>query len=120
MNLSDNFFSEVFKNEKTIENIRKECINIDIDDVLKVKFLDKVDVILIKYPLVLNERNTLLKQITFNFWNIISCYNFQKTDKNPKSKGTLIDYLNVSTRILEFAIYIEHKEIQDIKKYTLI
>ncbi len=116
MNLSDNFFSEVFKNEKTIENIRKECINIDIDDVLKVKFLDKVDVILIKYPLVLNERNTLLKQITFNFWNIISCYNFQKTDKNPKSNGTLIDYLNVSTRILEFAIYIEHKEIQDIKK----
>ena len=116
MSLSDSFFSETFKNEKLIENIRKECIDIDIDDILKVKFLDKVDATIKKCPVVVNEKNIFLKQITFNFWNTIDCYNFQKTHKNPKSNGTLIDFLNVSTRILEFAIFIEYKKLENIKE----
>lgn len=116
MNLNDSFFSEIFKNEKLIENIRKEFINIDVDDILKVKFLDKVDYTIKKYPILFNEKNIFLKQLTFNFWNIIDCYNFQKNDKNPKSNGTLIDCLNAATRIFEFAIFIEYKELEYIRK----
>lgn len=116
MNLNNHFFSNIFQNEKTIQKIRQECINIDIDDILKIKFVDKIDSIFQKYPLILEDKSTFIKQITFNFWNIISCYMFQKNDKNPKSLETLIDYLNASIRIIEFAIFVHSKELQDIKK----
>lgn len=49
-------FYEIFKNEKLIK-ILEECIDIDVDEILKVKFLDKINAILKKYPLNFDEKN---------------------------------------------------------------
>ena len=116
MSLNNHFFSRIFQNEKTIQKIRVEVIDKDFDDIFRVKFLDKIDSILQESPLLFDDKSNFLKQITFNFWNIVDCYAFQKNDKNPKAEASLIDFLNASTRIMQFSIYIYNKNLEDIRE----
>ena len=116
MNLNNHFFSRIFQNEKTIQKIRVEVIDKDFDDIFRVKFLDKIDSILQESPLLFDDKSNFLKQITFNFWNIVDCYAFQKNNKNSKAEASLIDFLNASTRIIQFAIYIYNKNLEDIRE----
>lgn len=116
MNLNNHFFSRIFQNEKTIQKIRVEVIDKDFDDIFRVKFLDKIDSILQESPLLFDDKSNFLKQITFNFWNIIDCYAFQKNNKNSKAEASLIDFLNASTRIMQFSIYIYNKNLEDIRE----
>lgn len=63
-----------------------------------------------------DEKNIFQKTNYLFFWYVIACYVFQKNYKNSKSLGTLIEYLNVAIRTLEFAIFIEHKKLENIKE----
>ena len=114
MSLNNHSFSSLFKNEKIIENKRVKILNIDVDDDLRIRFIEKINLIFSMYPLEF-DNSIFLKQIVYNFWNIIYLYDVQINHSNPKCKQTRIAFLNISIRILQFAIFIKHRNLDDIQ-----
>ena len=51
MSLNNHSFSSLFKNEKIIENKRVKILNIDVDDDLRIRFIEKINLLLSMYPL---------------------------------------------------------------------
>ena len=62
MSLNNHSFSSLFKNEKIIENKRVKILNIDVDDDLRIRFIEKINLILSMYPLEF-DNSIFLKQI---------------------------------------------------------
>ena len=113
MNLNNHSFSSLFKNEKIIENKRVKILNIIVDNDLQTRFIDKINVILSMNPLEF-DNSIFLKQIVYNFWNIIYLYDLQINHSHPKCKQTRIAFLNISIRILQFAIFTKHRNLDNI------
>lgn len=113
MNLNNHSFSSLFKNEKIIENKRVKILNIIVDNDLQTRFIDKINVILSMNPLEF-DNSIFLKQIVYNFWNIIYLYDLQINHSHPKCKQTRIAFLNISIRFLQFAIFTKHRNLDNI------
>jgi hypothetical protein len=100
------------KKNKEIEKPRKEVLRQKVDKRLEKSFINRIENILSKYPIV-NDNTIFFEKIMFNYWNIINFYFKQKKLEVPKCKETIEAYLNASIRILELAIYIKSNNLDD-------
>ncbi len=112
------------KNDAKEKNLDKNEIKRKIKEIknfLKKHYLKKINLILEKFEVTKtkfeNNKDLFLeKQIVYNYYYIQKNYFIQKKIKNPKCDESIINYFNASLRILEFAIYVNLKKIEDIKK----
>lgn len=85
-----------------------------IDEFFKDFFSKKFKKMLMKYPV--NEDNTtFLENIVFNISNSIVLYKKQKLQDYPKCNESIREYFNVVIRMIEFAIVIKYKNLNNFK-----
>ena len=112
------------KNDAKEKNLDKNEIKKKIKEIkffLIKHYLNKIDLILEKFQVTKtkfeNNKNLILeKQIVYNYYYVQRNYFIQKKIKNPKCDESIINYFNASLRILEFAIYVNFRKIEYVKK----
>lgn len=112
------------KNDSKEKDLEKSEIKNKIKEVkffLKIHYLDKIDLILKKFELTktnfkFSQELILEKQIVYNYFNMLKYYFIQKSKNSPKYGGTIKYYFNICLRILEFAIYVNIKKIENVKE----
>lgn len=108
-------FLKLFNTIQEINEIRNEVIKQNSDELTDL-FFTRIEKTIKNYPLIEENTSLFLKQITYNFWNMLYLYYVQKTFKIERSKKTLQDFFNSCSRILEFAIYIHSKNLSNFQK----
>ena len=112
------------KNDSKEKNLDKNKIKKKIKEIkffLEKHYLAKIDLILEKFEVTKTkfENDKILifqKQIVYNYFNMQRNYFLQKSREKPKCNQSIISYFNICLRILEFAIYVNIKKIENVKE----
>lgn len=117
MSFNNNYFAKVKldKKYKELEKLRAEVLKNNSTIELETYFVSKIEKLLELYTID-KDMEELFVKIIFNYFNIINMYFIQKEQKIPKCDESIKTFLNVSVRVLEFAIITNNYGKKDLEK----